>query len=380
MEDAQSAFEKVEADIREGKSEEEIFSFLSSFWGKSPETDGKIAERLAGIPDRKVAKLLQRMLEVSQEKRVRKMVKRSLYQLKSRGVPVEEVYPGDRRSILQPITIEPPKGYASSIDSSGNQWLLLIIPRVGRGWVVMQGVTSENEGLADFSGEEMSRKEFAAFFEDLRKKKPFPFVEMEPPYVAFRYHRAYRLMVERGKTPPQDYLLLKGEVDAIKKEFQRPLIYSYLPADRITDNDLILSKAKDLLKLELFSGWIIEEEKIRPYADAVWEAEESKIVLAPAQKEARFQEIYLKALSELFSEEGRLLYKRRLEEMAYFLLKSGRDADARTSLAAAIDLEKPINPIQPNPFLYQWVIQSIFALLAEVYEKKTKEPTLIVKP
>jgi hypothetical protein len=45
-----------------------------------------------------------------------------------------------------------------------------------------------------------------------------------------------------------------------------------------------------------------------------------------------------------------------------------------------MDLQKPLNPIQPNPFLFQLVTKSIFSLLAEAYEKKVKEPSLIVKP
>jgi hypothetical protein len=66
--------------------------------------------------------------------------------------------------------------------------------------------------------------------------------------------------------------------------------------------------------------------------------------------------------------------------MAYLLLQLKREEEARVSLAVAVDLEKPLNLIQPNPFLFQLVIKSIFAVLAEAYEKKVKEPSLIVKP
>jgi hypothetical protein len=122
------------------------------------------------------------------------------------------------------------------------------------------------------------------------------------------------------------------------------------------------------------------KDQIRPYADETWEAGQSKIVLLQAQKEGRFQGIYQKALTELFSEERKFLYQRRLEEMAYVLLKLGRNEEAKISLSVAIDLEKPLNPIQPNPFLFQLVVKSIFSFLAEAYEKKTKDVSLIVKP
>jgi hypothetical protein len=380
MENVHKLIEKVKADIQDGKSDEEIFQSLRVFLGKDPETDKKIAELLASIPDAKIAKLLQRMLGLFKEKKIQKTIKRSLYQLKSRGITIEEVSIVDGRPILYPLKAEPPKGHASAIDFLGNRLLLLVIPRVARGLTVMQGVISDTKGLVDFSGEEMKRKEFIGFFEKVQENTPFPFVEMEPSYVAFLYAQAYRLTLERRMTPPQDYLLLKSEIDRIKKEYGKALVYSYLQADKIVGDDWLSKRAEGLLKNDLFLGWRIEKDQIQPYADAVGEAEESKIVLNQAQKEARFQEIYLKALSELFSEKSRFLYRQRLEEMAYVLFKLGKNEEAEISLAAAMDLEKPLNPIQPNPFLYQLVIQSIFVLLAEAHEKKTKEPSLIIKP
>jgi hypothetical protein len=169
-------------------------------------------------------------------------------------------------------------------------------------------------------------------------------------------------------------------MESIRKEYERPLIYFHLQVKEVKENERVLRRAGDLFKSDLFASWGIPEGEIRPYADAVWEAEESKIVLSQAQKEARFQEIYQRALSDLFPEDKRVLYKKRLEEMAYVLFQLKREEEARMSLAAAMDLEKPLNPFQPNPFLFQLVVRSIFALLAEAREKKKKEPSFIVKP
>ncbi len=226
----------------------------------------------------------------------------------------------------------------------------------------------------------MTRKEFRSFFEEVQKETPFPIVEMEPSYVAFLFNQAYQLDLEKKGTPPQDYLRVKGELEGMKKEYARPLIYSYLRVDEIAGDDQIIKRGGDLLKADAFISWRIEEDQIQSYANEVWEAEESKIVLNPVQKEARFQGIYQKALSELFSGERKGLYQRRLEEMAYVLFKLGREEEAKISVCVAMDLEKPIHPIQPNPFLYQLVVKSIFSLLSEAYEKKSKEISLIAKP
>ncbi len=380
MKDVHTLIEKVKADIQEGKSNEEILQSPLHLFGRDPETDRQVAELMATIPHAKTAKLLQRMFEVSKDKKVRKMIKRSLYRLKSKGIALDEIRPDKEGSILRPLQVEPPKGFGGGFDFAGQRFLLLVIPHTARGWTVMQGVISDTEGLIDFSGDEMTRKGFRTFFEEIQGKSPFPLVEMEPSYVGFLFDRAYRLTLERKESPPQDYLRLKAETERIKKGYERPLIYSYLQVDEVVADGRFLRRGGDLLKDDLFNGWRIEEDQIRPYADEIWEAEESKIVLNQTQKEARFQGIYQKALSDLFAVERRLLYQRRLEEMAYVLFKLGREEEAKVSLAVAIDLEKPVNPIQPNPFLFQLVVKSVFTLLAEAYEKKVKEPSLIVKP
>jgi len=380
MEKVETLVEQVRTNIQDGKSDEEIFQSLHSLLGKDPKFDGHLAESLAAVSNAKTAKILQRMLKMSKEKKVQKMIKRSLYRLKSKGISIEETLFNKEASILRPVQAERPKGMGGGFDTVGQRFLLLVIPHSGRGGTVMEGVISDTLGLVNFSGEEMTRKGVRIFLEEIQKNSPFPLVEMEATYVGFLFAQAYQTTLERKGTVPQDYLRLKGEIENVKKEYERPLIYSYLPSDEVAGEDRWLGRGGDLLKGDLFSGWRIEEDLIRRYADEVWEAEESKIVLHPTQKEARVQGIYQKALSELFSGERRFLYKRRLEEMAYLLFRLGKEQEARLSLAVALDLEKPLNLIQLNPFLLQLVVKSIVSLLAEANEKRAKEPSLIVKP
>lgn len=380
MEDIQALIEQVKTDISNGKSEEEIFPFLLPELEKNPQTAGSLAELMVTIPDRVTGRLLHRMFEITQDKKVRKIIKRSLYRLKGKGIAVEETLSDKVKPILRPLQGDPKEGFVSGIDFLGHRLLWLIIPRPGRGLTVNHGIVSDRDGIVNFSREEMTRKEFKSYFEEVQEKNPFPMVEIEPSYVAFLFTQAYPLSVEKKGNPPQDYLRVKREIENIKKDYAKPFIYSYLRIDEMAGDDLMLRKGGDLLKADLFSSWRIEEEQIQPYADEVWEAEESKIVLNPGQKEVRFQSIYQKALTDLFSGERKFLYQRRLEEMAYILLKLGKEEEVKISLAVAKDLEKPLNPIQPNPFLFQLVIKSIFGLLAEAYKKKSKEVSLIAKP
>jgi hypothetical protein len=380
MDHIETLMGQIKTDMANGKTDEEIFQFLLPWLEEDPQTGGQLAESLVAIPDRLTGKLLHRMFAVTQDKKVRRMIKRSLYRLKSKGIVVEEVPSDKERSIFRPLPGEANEGFGSGIDFLGYRVLWLILPHPGRGLGVMHGVVSDREGIVDFSQEEMGRKGFRTFFKEVKEKNPFPIVEIEPSYVACLFAQAYQLNLEKKGAPPQAYLQVKSEIERIKKDYAKPLIYSYLKAEDIAGDDRLLRKGADLLNADVFSSWRIEEEQIRPYADDVREAEESKIVLHPGQKEVRLQGIYQKALTELFSGERRFLYQRRLEEMAYVFFKLGKEEEAEISLSVAMDLEKPIHPIQPSPFLVQLVMKSIFSLLSEANEKKSKEVSLIVKP
>ena len=380
MDNVHTLIDKLKTEIQDGKSAEEIFEFLKPFLGRHEETDVQVADVLATLAHPAAAGLLVRMLAAGGSKKLAKAVKRSLYRLKGRGITVEAVPPDQGESIFRAPKGEPPRGFGSGIDSLGERFLLLALPRPGRGWSVIQAGVSDTRGLVNFVGDEMTRKGFRVFMGELKNRFPFPLVDIAPSYVAFLMAQAHRLTVQRDVPPPQDYVRFKADIDGVKKECEKPLVYSYLRIDETTEADRYAKRAGDLLKSDVFAGWGIETEQIQPYADAVSQAGESKLILNAVQKEARIQEVYQKALSDLFSGKRRALYERRLAEMADVLFKLGREEEARVSLAAAMDLEKPMNPFQPNPFLLQLVMTSVYRHLKDDYEKKVQEPSLIVKP
>ncbi len=206
-------------------------------------------------------------------------------------------------------------------------------------------------------------------------------MEVDVGYCRFRLEEAAELTSKRGGSPPSAYISSKREIEKIER-VETPPVFLLLDEKEVQENTSLLGGTADLFQNELFSSWFLPAEEVQTYAKLIQEAEESRLVLNPAQKEQRLQETYRKALIELFTEERRLLYRRRLEEMAYVLLKEGHDDRAKTALAASIDLRSAPKALdlEPNPFLLNLVIRSIYALVARDMEKKKAEPSLVVKP
>lgn len=380
MEEIQSIVEKVRLGLEGERSEEEVLQDLVPMVEGEPERAEKIIEALGKIIHPRMARVLLRLSEKSADKKIRKAIRRSLYRLKLKGISVEKISPEKEGPIFRPLQADPPKGFGGPLDSLGQRFLILVVPHIGRGLTVMQGIISDTEGLIDFYGVEMSRKRFREFFAEIQQGGPFPLIEIDPSYVGFLFTQAYQRSLDKGKGVAREYLQLKKEIESIKKEYEKSPAYSFLKEGDLEGDNPILERGVELLRTNLFSAWGLDEKEVQPYAEEVREAEASKLILNQAQEKARFQGIFERALSELFSEERRSIYRRRMEEMAYYLFKLGKEEEAKASLAVAIDLKKPANRFQPNPFLLQLVVNSILNYLSKIYEKEEQGVPLIVKP
>jgi hypothetical protein len=378
----QTIIDRIDLYHRQGEDPQRSLEFVSQFLGKSAELDVAIAEGLvARIPSRATATILLEMKASCKSKPLLRTIKKSLYRLKQRGVSIEDTEAREKSApVIRPVPSGQPEGFVSGIDYLGSRFIILALPRVPRGLHTHEAVASDVEGLVNFRRGEMTRKAFHTFLVSLKESVRLPVVGIPPAYGRFLLEEAYALTEKRENTPPQDFLTAKREISEIENGIHGPLIYQFLDRDEIRGNDRFLADSKNLLGHEGMINWVLEPEEVKPYVKAVKEAEESQIAVNPTQKEEWLQRIYQRALGELFVTERRLLYKRRLEEMAYVLFKLDRSDEAKRCLAAAIDLEQEISSFHPNPFLLQLVIASIYRVIAERREKGKEEPSLIIRP
>ena len=151
MENAQEIVERIRTLIQEGRSAEEIYQVLSPLLNENPGMEEETAERLARVPHETAGRILQRMLAETRDKRVQKAIKRSLYRMRGKGIPVQETVPAKGQSILRPLEAEPPKGFGTGTDLHGERLLMLVVPHPGRRWSIMHGLVSDSRGLINFA-------------------------------------------------------------------------------------------------------------------------------------------------------------------------------------------------------------------------------------
>jgi hypothetical protein len=385
--DAHSA-EKVdqildEIETAQGRdtTNQELLQNISSHLEKEPSLTIPLIEALARIPTPSTAQLLQQMIAEADDKAVAKSIKRALYKLRQRGVIWEEK-PTKDKPILQPIKHPEAQGYLGAIDSMGSRIILAAKPQPLRGFLTVFSIVNDLEGIQDFTVREFSKKGLAEFIEGSLSSEDFPVVSAPGAYCMQLLKEASSVTSEASKPLPPGYHDAVNEFRNMPWDGFYPIIYQFINEEEVKDQVYLLKESVKLHEIMPFSTWFIPKGEVQEYASSIVDAEKSRIVLTADQKDGRINAIYMRALHDIFPEHKRLVWKKRLEEMAYILLETGRDKEARLALCAALDLQNPFSSSEPNPFIWNLLLKSIYVLIgSEQEEAEEKEKSsLIITP
>lgn len=354
---------------------------ISLLIGSGKELDEVIIDLLPSVESPEAAELLDSMMKKAENKELKKRIKRALYKLSSKGIRAEK--PEKKKTVWTPLTATTAprlEGYVSAVDTAGTQLVWIVSPAVPRGVHMAYGVVNDLEGIIDFYLAELSKKEFKNFLKDYCEKEGqnFAIAEADPEYCQFLLEKGRQKMLESGKNPPDDYLFWKNMVKPKNREDFKPPVYNCYNEEDLEKIQGLIQRTGELHALKEFSGWFIDPDDMKEYIDSIESASGGPLILSPAQKKEREEEIVKKATEEYFNEEKSCIYKERLEKMAYILLKNGREDEARLALASALAIEKKGLSRADHPFLRELIRKSIDLILSE--KKERERPSLIVKP
>jgi len=352
---------------------------LTGWIGRGPASDLAIVHRLGSLTDAESVALLRRIAEQSADKDVTREVRRSLYRLAQRGieVPPEQPAPGPA-----PVLSTPPEGYLSPVDGRGDQLLWLVKRRPG-GLGTLFAVVNDPRGLHEIDFSITTRKRLKSLRASLAKEHEVHLVEADWRYCDFLIYRAFRWAQSRNAPMKGDYAAQRAQL--LKEpppEDMPPLVLSKLDAHAIRADDRLVATSEELLHEKELGTWILDEETIRPYLEELQGIKDSPLVLSEVQQKDRFEACVARAVVELFDGERREIYTRRLQEMAYFLLVTDREEQARRALAVSFALSQSSNGGSGIPFCEALARGSValWSSVAEEQETQQRKSSLVVTP
>jgi len=364
--------QEIRAAQAAGTTAEEILHRISFYVKDEPSLTIPLIDGLAEIPTPQTALLLEAMLTALQDKRAIKAVKKTLYRLRQKGVQWKE-RPSRERSVLRPPQQGAPQGYMGAMDAAGSRIIVVARPQPHGGTRAYFSILSDQEGIQRLEVTDLSKKGVKEFIAASLSSEEFPVVEAPGGYCAHLLSEAAALTRRLGRPLPRGYGDVERGLRDVTWDGSVPLIYHHIPEKTVKDKPRLLKESGALHRITPFFSWFLNPEDLVQYAEAIREADKSHLVLTPQQKDARLNSIYRDALEELFPEEQRLLWKRRLEETAYILWKRGTEHEARMAVSAAVDLTTPFSPLEPNPFCWNLLLKSLYGLLETERGEQVKE-------
>ena len=332
-----------------------------------------IARALGNIADGGAAELLTEM-EGEAAGPLRRAIRRSLFKLHQRGIEP----PSERReSAPQPAAVGDASNLSallSPIDPDGARIVWITKPRVSGGMMRLWGITSEDEGLVGAIAGNLTRRDLRQERVDLERRSGMRLVDAEWGLADFVLCEAYRRTPEARRGKVGNFLALRAELitSPPPTQLEHP-IYAELAAQASKD------PSPELLKEPALLEWKLAGALVAPYVEELNRANESTIVLNQMQQQDRVAQIIERAIADLLGAESGARVRRRLEDIAYYLLKSGKREAAGWAVAAAARLREGAD-LKRLPFFVGFMRMQLGSVVAEEQQRAREEPRLIVTP
>jgi GNAT superfamily N-acetyltransferase len=270
-------------------------------------------------------------------KELRKEARRGLHRLQALGIEaprlsapaaIPAVRPVDQAAVVAEARI-------TLADGVGSRALWLRADRPPGGVYAVALVINDIVGMKAASIEQTTRRRADERQERWEQRTGLGWIAIPPEYARRLVGEALELNRESGFTVPREWLMRQRDLRDLPLPFERAIVYDEISAGEIALNPQYLERSPQLLDEEELKGWFFGFDQVRSFALELRQARQSPIVLSPDLQSQRQQRIIASAIDAVAPPPVRRGLARRLEEAAYYFLRTERPRQARQALAAA---------------------------------------------
>lgn len=355
---------------------------LTALAGRSADLDVAIVERLAREPDAGRAaalRALERDADGRGWKAVAKEARRQLYRFAQRGVAVPEPEPV-AAPVRRPASVVV-EGYLSPVDGRGDRLVWLARPQREGGLAVLTAVLNEPAGLRDAALAELPRKTLRRMERDLHARHHLRMVPADAAYCDALLAEGFARARAADTPGIGEYPTFRARLFHTEPAPRDPPLAARV-LGTADDPAALVARGAELLDVPEFATWRLERATVAAYLEEIAAARDSPLVLSRPQQEERVRSVVARALRELFAGGAGDAYRRRLEEMAYYLQATARRDLAEVALATAGALAASTAGGDGVPFVEELARRSFAALLEEdaARERAKAESSVLVRP
>ncbi len=353
---------------------------LQEFAGKGTEVDLAVVFLLGKIADPAAVNALAEIEKISAHKEVKKEIRRSLFKLSQRGLAIPREEQVEAKPATPFFTRGPAaEGYMSSVDGSGGRLIWIAKPQPPRGLQVLQAMLNDREGLQRVGGAQIPRKELRKMAAEIKTQHGITMISVPWEYADAVIYDGFEKAKALVRSGLENFHELRALINTNKPAPQGHPIYRKFAVDTAREGAW-RELSRRLLDEPELQYWILDADWIQPFLSQLQEAQTSRLVLNPVQKEERLAGIVRDAVKMICAGESGRILQRRLEDTALYFSETGRADRAKLALAVALQIgEGDPGPLDVS-FLTGLVQKSFTFYLSEQKSQAEAEPSLIVKP
>ena len=347
---------------------------------KGRETDLAIVFSLGKIADSAAAEALLRIEKEAKDKDLKKEIRRSLFKLSQKGLTIPQATRVEEKSPAPMLSRSPEiEAYMSPVDGSGGRLVWIVKPQAGHGLQTIQAMINDREGLQRIGGTQVRRKELRNMAQEIKKQHGVTMISVPWEYADRMLYENFEKAKAAGRSGLENFHQLRSIVNTAKPKAQDHPVYRRVNSAEVREGAW-RELSRRLLDEPEFRFWILDADWVEPFLGQLQEAQTSRLVLNPMQKEERVAGIVRDAVKTLCTGETGKIMQRRMEDMAFYFVEAGRAEIAKLALAVAQQIEEG----DPGPldisFLTGLVQKSFAVYLSQRQSKAEEEPSFIVKP
>jgi hypothetical protein len=335
-----------------------------------------LAAALGDLPSPEVAEILVVLESAAPTRAVRKEIRRALYRLRQRGVPVPEP-PSAPAAPALGAAAEDAEGFVSAIDGRGDRLVWILRGLAGGGALLIEAVMNEPAGLHTAQAHEVSRKQVRTARRQMEHETGLRFVAADWRILDALLVEAHERAAGRERAP--DYLTIRPRLTADPPLAPTELVSSRLAPPSDEEAATLAAASANLLDEPELRGWYPPPDALKSFVEEIGAVEASPLIVSRAAQEERVREVIRRAAQEVYPAP---VLARRLAATAYVLAESGREPVARRALAVAAVLRQRPAAISEVPFAVLLVERAVAPLLAErtKHQQEAERSSLVVTP
>ena len=358
----------------------DLVSRLKMQLGKGRETDLAVIFSLGKIVDATAVEALGEIERQTRDKDLKKEIKRSRFKLAQKGL----VAPQEETAQKKPVSLfeseSEIEAYMSAVDGGGGRLIWIAKPQPSHGLQVIQAMLHDREGLLRFGGMHMRRKELRKMADEIKQQHAISMISVPWEFADQMIYEGYERAKARGQAGLEEFHEIRSIIATGKPKEETHPIYRKLDSEQAHDGAW-RELSRRLLDEPELRYWILTDEWFQAFLPQLQEAQTSRLVLNPLQKEERFNAIARDAVKKLCSGENGQAFKRRMEDMSLYFFETNRAELAKLALAVALQVgEGDPGPLDIS-FLTGLVQKSFaFFMSQEKAKQEEEQSSLIIKP